>query len=194
MRSTHNQEFGAFNIHRQMTLTQLDDLLKIKPDVRNQVAFVQTYLTKLQPGADTDWRRDPAKTKAYLDRVLAFVRTLAPVHNSLKAHLLYHRLVLDRSQGMFDKALFLEYLKLPRMQHYMAKGLLEAQSSREHPADLNANYTDFSLLPVVGPDEPLVRDYLKHFFVDADSPKEPSRTSTTYTCGTCSRRRRLRTA
>src|SRR5205823_1149235 len=61
---------------------------------------------------------------------------------------------------------------LPRMQPYMAKGLLEAQASREHPADLNANYAEFSLLAAVGPDEPLVRGYLKHFFVEADSPKE----------------------
>ena len=41
---------------------------------------------------------------AYLDRLWAFVSTLEPVHNSLKAHVLYNRLVLDRSQGTYDLA------------------------------------------------------------------------------------------
>src|SRR5262249_2801521 len=82
------------------------------------------------------------------------------------------RLVLDRAAGVYDKALFLEYLKLPRQQPYMAKSLVEADESRRYPADLNANFTDVTLLPPVGADEPLVRSYLKHFFVAADSPKE----------------------
>src|SRR5439155_17012781 len=110
-------------------------------------------------------------TRAYLDRLLAFARTLHPVHNPLKAHVLYHRLALDRAAGEYDRALLLEYLALPRQQPYMAKPLLEAERSRQFPADLNANYIDFTLLPVVGADEPLVRDYLQHFFLTADSPK-----------------------
>ena len=99
LRAPHPQEFGAFPIHRQMTLAQLDELLKLRPDLLNQTAFVQAWVAKLQPGADEDWRHDPALTRAYLDRLLAFVRRLAPAHNALKAHVLYHRLVLDRSQG-----------------------------------------------------------------------------------------------
>ena len=38
-----------------------------------------------------------------------------------------------------------------------------------HPADLNADFTGVTLLPPIGNDEPLVRSYLKHFFVDADA-------------------------
>src|SRR6478672_11820468 len=113
LRAPHPQEFGAYPIHHQMTLAQLDELLKLRPDLLNQQAHVRAWVAKLQPGADEDWRHDAALTRAYLDRLLAFVRRLAPAHNALKAHVLYHRLVLDRSQAVADKAVFLEYLNLP---------------------------------------------------------------------------------
>src|SRR5579864_2433472 len=170
--SEHAQEFGSWGIHRQMTQTQLDDLLKLRPDVLNHTGFVQTYITKLHPGDDADWRRDPVLLRAYLDRLLAFSRPLAPVHNALKAHVLFHRLVLDRSQGTFDRAVFDEYLKLPRQQGYMSKAMLESEAARRYGADLNADFTGVTLLPVVGNDEPLVRSYLKRFFVNMQSASE----------------------
>jgi 5-hydroxyisourate hydrolase-like protein (transthyretin family) len=168
----HAVPFGTWPIHRQMTLAQLDELLKLKGDLLNQEAFVRTYLVKLHPGDDEDYRHDPALMRAYLDRLLTFVRRLSASHNSLKAHVLYQRLVLDRSEGTYDKDLFIEYLKLPRFQPYMAKAMLESVELQRQPADLNANYTDITTLPIVGPDEALVRDYLKHFFVTSNSPKE----------------------
>jgi hypothetical protein len=168
----HSPGFGAFAIHRQLTLAQMEELLKPRPELLNHVAFVQAWLTKLWPGYDEDWRRNPALTRAYLDRLLTFVRRLAPAHNALKAHVLYHRLVLDRAAGIYDRALFLEYLKLPRQQPYMSKAMLEAESSRRFPADLNANFTDVTLLPIVGSDEPVVSAYLKHFFLTAANAQE----------------------
>ncbi len=171
LRSPHAQAFGAWGVHRQMTLAQLEELLKLKADLLNQIAFVQAYVNRLQPGADEDWRRDPALTRAYLDRLLGFVRRLAPAHNALKAHVLYHRLVLDRNQGKYDQALFEEYLKLPRRQPYMARALLESDASNRFPADLSADFSGLTLLPPVGGDEPLARDYLKHFLAAAESTK-----------------------
>ena len=43
-------------------LAQLDECLKIQPDLRNQGNFVNTYLTKLHPSPDENWRQDPAAT------------------------------------------------------------------------------------------------------------------------------------
>src|SRR5438874_2206999 len=80
LRAPHPQDFGAYPIHRQMTLAQLDELLKLRPDLLNQAALVQAWVAKLQPGADEDWRHDPGLTRAYLDRLLGFVRRLAPAH------------------------------------------------------------------------------------------------------------------
>ncbi|MCA9091386.1 MAG: hypothetical protein KDA90_22445, partial [Planctomycetaceae bacterium] len=99
--------FGSLGIHQQMLQSQLDELLKRNPGLLNQQQFVRTYLRKLQPGPDVNWRHDPQLTADYLDRLTAFADRLAPVHNSLKAHILYHRLVLDRSQGTYDKQRFL---------------------------------------------------------------------------------------
>ena len=41
--------FGHHEIHRRLTLAQLDELLQKKPDLRNQTAFVAAYLSKLAP-------------------------------------------------------------------------------------------------------------------------------------------------
>ena len=113
-----------------MTLAQLDDVLKLKPDLLNQSAFVSTYLTKLQPGADEDWKRDRKLDRAYLERLQKFVDRLDPVHNPLKAHVLFHRLAFDRADGEYDTARFLAYIKLPRFQPYMCRGLERARRVR----------------------------------------------------------------
>lgn len=164
--------FGQMPIHRQMTLSQLEELLRLRPALLNEMAFVQSVLQRLQPHADEDWRRDPERMRAFLDRMLSFVRRLAPVHNTLKAHVLYHRLFHDRSMGQYERALFLEYLQLPRHQPYMARRLLESQEARQFPVDMNADQTAVTGLGPIGSDEPLVRDYLKHFLVNANSPQE----------------------
>jgi hypothetical protein len=157
--------FGSFGIHGQLLLAQLDGCLKLKPDLLNQQNFVNAYLTKLRPNADVDWRHDPVEHRAYLDRLWSFVQRLAPVHNSLKAHVLYHRLALDRSQGVYDKPTFLTYLQTPRNANYVNPKFLELEDNRRHTADLAANFENVTLLPPVGNDEPLVRSYLQQFFV-----------------------------
>lgn len=157
--------FGSMPIHSQMLLAQLEELLKLKPDLLNQTNFVNAYLTKLRPSADIDWRHDDAAYGEYLAALKKFTDRLAPAHNSLKAHVLYQRLAFDRRQGKYDKDLFLEYIKLPRHVGYANPKYLELESSRKFPVDLSANYEPFTLLPVVGDDEPLVREYLQHFFV-----------------------------
>jgi hypothetical protein len=168
----HSGGFGSFNIHRQLTQKQLDELVKLIPDLINNSNYAQAYISKLQPGEDEDWRRDPALTKAYLDRLLTFVRKLPPAFNPLKVHVIFHRLTLDETQGKMDKELFVEYLKLPRNQGYMSKSMLDSRVAREFPASLGANYTPWTLLTVVSADEPLVRSYLKHFLVEAKNATE----------------------
>jgi hypothetical protein len=158
--------FGSFAIHKLLLLPQLDECLKLKPDLLNQSEFVNVDLSRLQPDADTDWRNDVDAQRAYLDRLWAFAQRLAPVHNSLKAHVVYHRLVLDRSQGTFDKERFLTYLQLPRQVGYIRPEFLDQAENRRFAANLGADYASVTLLPPVGDDEPLVRSYLQHFLVD----------------------------
>ena len=105
-----------------MTLAQLDELLKLKaepaePDARSsRRTSPSCNRARTRTGgatASSRWRTSNGLQK--------FVDRLAPVHNSLKAHVLYHRLAFDRAQGVYDKARFLAYLKLPRLQPYMAR-------------------------------------------------------------------------
>src|SRR5262249_11973870 len=152
---------GTWNIHRQLTLAQLDELLKLNADLLNHAAFVQAYITKLQPGADEDWKRDRNLARAYLDRLAAFAAKLGPVHNPLKAHVAFHRLAYDRANGTYDHARFLAYIALPRFQPYMNAKFGERPECQRHPAHLNADFNAVTLLPTVNSDQDLVRSYLK---------------------------------
>ncbi|MFO0936903.1 MAG: hypothetical protein U0798_10360 [Gemmataceae bacterium] len=169
--SPNSGGFGSLPIHNLLTTAQLEELLKLRPELKDQGNYVNARLIRLQPGADENWRENPERTRAYFDRLLAYTRTLAPVHNQLKAHVLYHRLAFDQSRGTYDRDRFLEYLALPRMQHYMSRQMLENDPNRQYPANLNADYSSLTLMPPVHSDEPLVRSILKHFFINADSSK-----------------------
>ena len=110
--------------------------------------------------------------RAYLERLQAFADRLDPVHNALKLHIAYHRLVFDRAEGTYSKERFIDYLKLPRGQSYMAQRLLDSETARRYPANLNVDFVGTTLLPAVNDDAPLVRSYLLHFLVDAVSTKD----------------------
>ena len=164
--------FGAYGIHRQMLQAQLDELGKLQPGLMNQVAFVLAYVAKLQPPPDVDWRHDVKEQTAYLDRVWEFVSKLAPVHNSLKAHVLYHRLVLDRSQGVYDRDRFMLYVAMPRHVGYINAKYMQQRTNLDYPANLGQDFSGSTLYGAVQNDEPLVRSYLMHFFVQAKDFKD----------------------
>ncbi|MFC1806097.1 hypothetical protein ACFL09_03865 [Planctomycetota bacterium] len=161
----HSRGFGSHTIHRLLLLPQLDECARLKPDLLTNGNFVNTYLTKLRPAPDDDWQHDPKIRQAYLDRLWAFVGKLAPVHNSLKVNVLYQRLVHDRALGVYDKDRFMAYIKLPRNVGYVNPKWAEQVEYRRHRANLQADYRQWTLLPRVGNDEPLVRSYLLRYFV-----------------------------
>ncbi len=141
--------FGTHPIHRQLMVSQLEELLKLQPRYINQHGFVTTYLTKLQPGPDENWRQDRKLLQQYLDRLEAFADRTDQVHNTLKANVLFHQLQLARLNGKYDKERFLKYLKLPRFIHYVTYNVQHIRQNERHPypCDLNSNY-DGSLLTV----------------------------------------------
>ena len=172
--------FGSLGIHRAMTVDQLDALLKKRPSLLNETRFVQTYLSKLKPNEDEapalakiDY--DEPELEAYLKRVSSFVERLAPVHNSLKASVLYHRLKFNLYQGKFDRELFESYIKLPRHQWYVNPKYIKSFESKRNFADINARFTPHSLLPPVGNDAPLIESHLREFYKNADDWKLFSR-------------------
>ena len=163
--------FGGLPIHHLLLQEQLDELLRLRPDLLNQAEFVNIYLPRLQPGDDVNLQYEAEEREAHLDRLWNFAQPLSPAHNSLKAHVLFHRLVHDRARGVYNKERFLTYLGLPRTAEYVQPRLLELGENRRFPADLNAEYASATRLPAIGTDEPLVRSYLQHFFLDETSTK-----------------------
>jgi len=161
--------FGSKTIHRQLMLSQLDECLKLDPKLLNDSKFVPIYLSKLLPNDDLDWRHDPKEREAYLDRQWAFVKQLVPAHNSLKASVLYHRLVHGRAKGVYDHDRFMEYIKLPRSVGYIRPEYINRREFRDVKVNLRANFQKATCLPPIVTDEPLVRSYLMHFFRDAKS-------------------------
>ena len=131
-------------IHRQLTLAQLDELLKLQPDLLNQTGLRQ----RLRRQAAARGRRRLAarprpSPQAYLDRLQAFVRPARPGPQRAQGP----RPVppprpRPRRRACTTRRRFLAYLKLPRHQPYMAKALLRSAPSRAgYPADLNADFT-----------------------------------------------------
>ncbi|MHB8861931.1 MAG: hypothetical protein ACYC6N_05975 [Pirellulaceae bacterium] len=163
--------FGSLPIHRQLLLAQLDEAVKLQPDLLNQSEFIRVYLARLRPTDDQNVQHDLETRQAYLDRLWGFVERLAPAHNSLKLHVLFHRLMLDRERGVFDKPRFLVYIQLPRNAGYVNPKYIEQDAVRQFTADRQADFNELTGLSPVGDDEPLIRSYLQHFFL----------TETTYT-------------
>jgi len=160
----HSGGFGSISIHQLMLKEQLDALLKAKPELLNQTQFINIYLSKLKPNPDVAWRDNNAERRDHINRLWNFVKRLGPAHNSLIAHVLYHRLELDRSEGDYDKALFMQYIRLPRHTSYMDAKYMQLEENRRHACNLGASFETQTLLPPVGNDESLLSDYLQHFF------------------------------
>ena len=160
--------FGSLSVHAQLTLAQLEELVKLRPALRRFPTWVDAVLTRLRPphGVDLQTRSDDERRRQ-LDRLWAFASTLEPTFNGLKSLVLYHRLDLDRAVGRFDRALFLTYLALPRRAPRVAREWLEKQENA-HVVQPGANDGYSAGLAIVSDDEPLVREYLAHFLLEED--------------------------
>lgn len=160
----YSRGFGSMTIHRNLTQAQLQELQKLYPKVLNQTNFVNIYLSKIRPSADVDFATNDSARLAHLEKTWEFVKGLAPVHNSLKANVLYHRLAYDRSHGIYDRERFANYLKLPRNSSYTNPDFLRRDEHKRFLCNLGANYQTQTLLPPIGNDVKLTSDFLQHFF------------------------------
>ncbi|MDO8942948.1 MAG: hypothetical protein Q7U75_07165, partial [Desulfobacterales bacterium] len=167
LKSKESRGFGEFAIHGALLPTQLDQLKERVPSVAVQQAYVHARVRKLAPGADADGEFDPIEGEAWLTRLWDYLKPLPPAFNSLKAHVLHARLQFDRTRGVYDRARFLEYLKLPRPMPYMNPKYLEQTEVGRYGVDLNARFEDLRLgLPPAGSDEGLVREFVLRLSVN----------------------------
>jgi hypothetical protein len=158
--------FGSLTIHDQLRLAQLEECARLRPALLQEQGFVNAYLTRLQPGADTDWRLDPTARAAQLTRLWQFAQRLSPAHNSLKAHVLFHWLQHDLATGAPDRDRFLAYIRLPRRSGHPAEQHLRRHQRPDEFVNAAAPFP--TMLPPIGDDEALVRACLEHFFAGED--------------------------
>ncbi|WP_372366245.1 hypothetical protein [Candidatus Uabimicrobium sp. HlEnr_7] len=165
----HSGGFGSIAIHNKLLLSQLDECLKRMPKLIKNTNFIHTYLRKLHPNNDKNWQLDLVEKSKYVNRLWIFVKNLPEAQNSLKAHVLYHKLRLQSKQGKYSKNLFLTYLKLPRNAVYSNRNFLYYA---RHKANLHQNYQKQTQLHTVGDDTKLVRQYLQQFLLGAENYDE----------------------
>lgn len=168
--------FGQHAVHSLLTRAQLEELGRQMPELLRDRAYVEARLARI-PAPETDLSRDHEAAVAHFREVWDFVRHLEPMHNSLKAGVLYRLLDHQRHLGVYHEALFRTYLDLPRQVSYIP---------RERIADLQrrrANWVDFSyrprvdgvVLPPIGNEEALVRDFLMELFRGVQTPEAYAR-------------------
>jgi hypothetical protein len=145
--------FGALDIHGQLLLAQLEECLGMRPELLAETTFIEVHLRRLAPGADDD-TSDPAVRAAHLDRLERFALRLAPTFDALKAHIGYHRLLLDLERDTLDAERLLTYLRVARQPAYASPELVRDKPSVQLGTEWPTG------LPNVGADEPLVREYL----------------------------------
>jgi len=164
----HSRGFGSLGIHKQLRRAQLDQCARLRPDLLREPQFVRAYLTRLMPRTDEDWTEDQAARAAHLQTLWQFAQRLAPAHNSLKAHVLYHWLRNDLSRGTVDKDRFLTYIRLPRNTGPFAPEFKRRFEGRaQHFVNPGTTYP--TGLPPVGNDIALLRACLEHFFASESS-------------------------
>lgn len=161
-------KFGQAAMDRLLTREQLDQLVAALPSLRGDEAFATRYLSTLRPGAETNFDRDPAAHATHLAGCRDFVLTLPPALNSLKAHVLYHHLRLQRDLGQYPQEDFLTYLRLPRPENGL---LLPSPPKEGNPQiEFDRDFRAATECPPVIDDGDLVQDYLQHFLAPVDSP------------------------
>lgn len=159
--------FGTLPIHNMLRREQLDQCAELRPELQANSRFVQAYLTRLQPDADTAWVDDAKTREQHLSNLWNYVRGLNSSFNSLKAHILYHWLQHDIAAGGPDKDRFMQYIRLPRRNGYAAKAHIERFPKRSQHVNLGSKYP--TLMRAVGNDGALVKQCLEHFFQSEDS-------------------------
>ncbi|MFC7339508.1 hypothetical protein ACFQY0_20115 [Haloferula chungangensis] len=158
--------FGDTPFHEQLTLAQLEELVVSHPKLKSDFKFVPLYLAKLRSHSEAEFLRDPALHAAYLDKCRVFALSLPPSQVSLRAHILYHHLRLQRELGNYPLNDFIAYISIPRDHHPILRD--RARENLKYPM-LSVNYSDATGCAPIGSDEELVEDYLLHFLGKSDT-------------------------
>jgi hypothetical protein len=170
LRQRTSRGFGPLGVHRALSLAQLEALAATEKSLLSNAAWVEAVLVRLQPNADVDVASDAGARLTYLENLETFAERLPAVHNSLKAHVAYHRLAHDLARGVVDQQRLTRYLSYPRIAPWTSQRQRESFNQTRETVDLSAALP--TGMPPIGNDEPLVRACLAHVFEDAPNFEE----------------------
>ncbi len=159
--------FGEFPLHENLLIPQLETLSKAKPDLLLSTKFIHAWLRKLQPSEEVNLATNTAAREQWLTTAYAFVKPLAATFNSLKAHVLYHRLDHDWRRGKPTIDLLQAYLALPWSTPHLSTFKANEQTQPSDYLKLGGDFQAITGFPNVGADDELVRNYLLHFLAGA---------------------------
>lgn len=77
--------FGSLTVHGLLTAAELDELVRARPPLAADPAWVAARPTRLRPPEHVDWSDDLSARIAYLDALLAAVAPLPPVRAAARA-------------------------------------------------------------------------------------------------------------
>src|SRR3569833_2320778 len=161
---TRGHQFGGSRIHAELTLDQLNELARKRPELATHRGWIEAVIRRMRPPASIDLVLDRDAREAYLGELWAFVAKLPPASNSLKAHVLWHLLDAQRRRDAGpDPELFAAFLQLPRIAPYAP----QREVRSDQVAIPGATYSVVTGLWVAGDEEELVRDLLQRRIEDA---------------------------
>lgn len=161
--------FGWAQVHSLLTLEQLEELRREVPSLYENDRYVRAYAARLAPPEGTSLT-NKVELRNYLNRLHAWTKQLPASQNSLKALVLGNLLRLDLSEEVFNRARFLEYLRLPRKASYY--DLRRFRNQRVSMAVLNYAMQPEIPLPPMRDDDELVRKFLEHYLVEDETPDQ----------------------
>jgi len=168
LREKDSRGFGTRAIHGRLFLSQMQELLEKKPELKDNNFFLQNYMIRLRPSEDTNWERSPELKAEYQRKLWDFVKDLSPTQNSLKVHVLYNLLKHDEQRGKYNREFFMEYIKLPRNVWYFPRPLYKVAREKLHLAELSRDFKRYTPFPIVQKEDPVVKRYLEVFFLKGE--------------------------
>lgn len=169
LKDKKNRGFGAYQIHQNLTLAQMNQLKKRVKGVTSNNSFVTSYMKRILPKEVKASKDHDYKYKKMM-QAWEFVSELPDVQNSLKLHLLYELLKSSQKINKYNKDLLISYLKIPKYSIFAKQQYLNKRGRKI--ASFNSMVAMQSGFRQISDDSSIVEDYLHHFLVNAKGYSE----------------------
>ncbi len=169
LKGKNSRGFGVYQIHKNLTLAQMNQLRKRVKGLTSNNSFVTSYMKRILP-KEVKTSKDHSYRYKKMMQAWEFVSQLPDIHNSLKLHLLYDLLKSGQRINKYNKDLFISYLKIPKYSIFANQQYLNKRGRKI--ASFNTRTAMQSGFNKISDDSNLVEEYLHNFLVDAKGYSE----------------------